>query len=85
MVLTELNYQSTIEAPVPNGPQKLWKVKHEGSKIICNITRTRDEVLERRISSTDKLKQIQQSSQLFVELGREHDDHGRVRHDLINC
>jgi len=33
MMLTELDYQSTIEAPVPNSPQKLKRGRHEDSKV----------------------------------------------------
>ena len=33
-MLTELDDQSTIEAPVPNGPQKLAEGRNKGLKMV---------------------------------------------------
>jgi len=38
MILTELDHQSTIEAPVPNGPQKLREGRHEGPKMVYRLS-----------------------------------------------
>jgi len=35
MTLTELNYQSAIQAPVPNSPKKLLQEKVLGSRTTC--------------------------------------------------
>ena len=74
------HHRGTSSKRAPEAMEReAWRLEDNMQIIIL----TRDAALERRISSTGQLKQIQQSLQLFVELGPKV--HRHVRHDLINC